>query len=94
MWLSYVICMTTNAILSEQETIESTMKSSPTKPNDAKLGETKPGETKLDGGKLSDAGRWQAVVERDRSLDGMFVFAVSSTGVFCRPSCPAWLPQR
>ena len=81
--------MTTNAILSEQETIESTMKSSPTKPNNAKLG-----ETKLDGGKLSDASRWQAVVERDRSLDGVFVFAVSSTGVFCRPSCPARRPQR
>jgi len=81
--------MTTNAILSEQETIESTMKSSPTKPNNAKLG-----ETKLDEGKLSEASRWQAVVERDRSLDGMFVFAVSSTGVFCRPSCPARRPQR
>jgi len=81
--------MTTNAILSEQETIESTMKSSPTKPNDAKVG-----ETKLDGGKLSEASRWQAVVERDRSLDGVFVFAVSSTGVFCRPSCPARRPQR
>jgi AraC family transcriptional regulator of adaptative response/methylated-DNA-[protein]-cysteine methyltransferase len=36
-----------------------------------------------------DAVRWQAVVDRDRSLDGVFVFAVSSTGVFCRPSCPA-----
>jgi AraC family transcriptional regulator, regulatory protein of adaptative response / methylated-DNA-[protein]-cysteine methyltransferase len=36
-----------------------------------------------------DAARWQAVVDRDRGLDGAFVFAVSSTGVFCRPSCPA-----
>jgi AraC family transcriptional regulator, regulatory protein of adaptative response / methylated-DNA-[protein]-cysteine methyltransferase len=38
--------------------------------------------------------RWQAVVERDRSLDGAFVFGVSSTGVFCRPSCPARRPRR
>src|SRR5271165_1647854 len=36
-----------------------------------------------------DDRRWQAVVERDTSLDGTFVFGVSSTGVFCRPSCPA-----
>jgi AraC family transcriptional regulator of adaptative response/methylated-DNA-[protein]-cysteine methyltransferase len=37
--------------------------------------------------------RWQAVVDRDRSLDGTFVFAVSSTGIFCRPSCPAKRPR-
>ena len=86
--------MTTNAILSEQETIESTMKSSPTKPNDGKLGETTLNGGKPNGGKLSEANCWHAVVKRDRSLDGMFVFAVSSTGVFCRPSCPARRPQR
>jgi AraC family transcriptional regulator, regulatory protein of adaptative response / methylated-DNA-[protein]-cysteine methyltransferase len=38
--------------------------------------------------------RWQAVVDRDGSLDGTFVFAVSSTGIFCRPSCPAKRPRR
>jgi AraC family transcriptional regulator of adaptative response/methylated-DNA-[protein]-cysteine methyltransferase len=37
--------------------------------------------------------RWQAVLQRDRSLDGTFVFAVSSTGIFCRPSCPAKRPR-
>ncbi len=41
-----------------------------------------------------NARRWQAVVGRDRSLDGTFVFAVSSTGIFCRPSCPAKRPRR
>ncbi len=41
-----------------------------------------------------DARRWQAVVNRDTSLDGTFVFGVSSTGVFCRPSCPAKRPRR
>ncbi len=40
------------------------------------------------------ARRWQAVVDRDSSLDGAFVFAVSSTGIFCRPSCPAKRPRR
>jgi AraC family transcriptional regulator, regulatory protein of adaptative response / methylated-DNA-[protein]-cysteine methyltransferase len=41
-----------------------------------------------------EARRWQAVRARDASLDGAFVFAVSSTGVFCRPSCPAKHPRR
>jgi AraC family transcriptional regulator of adaptative response/methylated-DNA-[protein]-cysteine methyltransferase len=44
--------------------------------------------------KLSEETRWQAVVGRDASLDGTFVFAVSSTGIFCRPSCPARRPRR
>jgi len=37
---------------------------------------------------------WQAVLTRDASQDGMFLFAVSSTGVYCRPSCPAKHPRR
>jgi AraC family transcriptional regulator of adaptative response/methylated-DNA-[protein]-cysteine methyltransferase len=37
---------------------------------------------------------WQAVQTRDASQDGNFVFAVSSTGVYCRPSCPARRPRR
>ena len=40
------------------------------------------------------ARRWQAVADRDASLDGAFVFGVSSTGIFCRPSCPAKRPRR
>jgi AraC family transcriptional regulator of adaptative response/methylated-DNA-[protein]-cysteine methyltransferase len=37
---------------------------------------------------------WQAVLARDAEQDGRFVFAVSSTGVFCRPSCAAKHPRR
>src|SRR5919109_4205213 len=37
---------------------------------------------------------WQAVLARDAAQDGQFVFAVSSTGVFCRPSCAAKHPRR
>jgi AraC family transcriptional regulator, regulatory protein of adaptative response / methylated-DNA-[protein]-cysteine methyltransferase len=37
---------------------------------------------------------WQAMLTRDASQDGSFVFAVSSTGVYCRPSCPARRPRR
>jgi AraC family transcriptional regulator, regulatory protein of adaptative response / methylated-DNA-[protein]-cysteine methyltransferase len=37
---------------------------------------------------------WKAVSTRDRSADGKFVFAVRTTGIFCRPSCPARRPNR
>ena len=37
---------------------------------------------------------WQAVVAKDARLDGQFVFAVSSTGIYCRPSCPSRRPHR
>jgi len=38
--------------------------------------------------------RWKAVVERDSKRDGEFFFAVSTTGVYCRPSCAARRPRR
>ena len=38
--------------------------------------------------------RWQAVIARDSGFDGRFVFAVSSTGIYCRPSCPSRRPLR
>jgi AraC family transcriptional regulator of adaptative response/methylated-DNA-[protein]-cysteine methyltransferase len=38
--------------------------------------------------------RWNAVVARDAKQDGQFVFAVSTTGVYCRPSCGARRPRR
>src|SRR5579863_6394335 len=41
-----------------------------------------------------DEQRWHAVLARDASHDGEFVFAVSSTGVYCRPSCAARRPRR
>jgi AraC family transcriptional regulator of adaptative response/methylated-DNA-[protein]-cysteine methyltransferase len=37
---------------------------------------------------------WQAVQSRDAGFDGAFVFAVRSTGIYCRPSCPARRPRR
>jgi len=37
---------------------------------------------------------WQAVLERDRSFDGRVFFGVRSTGIYCRPSCPARRPRR
>nr|WP_298136008.1 bifunctional DNA-binding transcriptional regulator/O6-methylguanine-DNA methyltransferase Ada [uncultured Pseudomonas sp.] len=35
---------------------------------------------------------WQAVCDRNGAYDGQFVFAVRSTGIYCRPSCPARRP--
>ncbi len=43
---------------------------------------------------LTDAQCWQAVVTRDRSRAGAFVYAVRSTGVYCRPGCPSRRPRR
>jgi AraC family transcriptional regulator, regulatory protein of adaptative response / methylated-DNA-[protein]-cysteine methyltransferase len=37
---------------------------------------------------------WAAFDARDRSADGRFVVAVSTTGIYCRPSCPARRPKR
>lgn len=38
--------------------------------------------------------QWRAVQRRDARLDGAFVYAVRSTGVYCRPSCPSRRPRR
>src|SRR6202789_3528822 len=37
---------------------------------------------------------WQQVLARDTSADGQFVYAVKSTGIYCRPSCPSRRPER
>ena len=37
---------------------------------------------------------WQQVLGRDAAADGQFVYAVKSTGVYCRPSCPSRRPER
>ncbi|MGH2349999.1 MAG: bifunctional transcriptional activator/DNA repair enzyme AdaA, partial [Chloroflexota bacterium] len=41
-----------------------------------------------------DDGRWQAVLRRDPTADGVFYYAVRSTGIYCRPTCPARRPKR
>src|SRR5207248_4740712 len=48
----------------------------------------------LDMKNVIEDSRWQAVLDRDGASDGKFVFAVSSTGVYCRPSCPSKRPKR
>lgn len=37
---------------------------------------------------------WEAVASRNTQADGAFVYAVRSTGIYCRPSCPSRRPSR
>jgi AraC family transcriptional regulator of adaptative response/methylated-DNA-[protein]-cysteine methyltransferase len=72
--------LTANAILTNETLSEMpTVRSNSAKPTEAQSG---------------DDQRWKAVVARDSAHDGEFVFAVSSTGVYCRPSCAARRPRR
>jgi AraC family transcriptional regulator of adaptative response/methylated-DNA-[protein]-cysteine methyltransferase len=43
---------------------------------------------------LNDDQRWKIISTKDRRFDGAFVTGVHSTGIYCRPSCPARLPLR
>ena len=54
--------------------------------------ENEAGDTGLD--LIEEEFRWQAIVARDAAQDGMFLFGVMSTGVYCRPSCPSRRPLR
>ena len=43
---------------------------------------------------LDPTSQWRIVLARDRRYDGDFVYAVRSTGIYCRPSCPSRRPRR
>ena len=43
---------------------------------------------------VSDQDRWSAVVRRDAAADDVFYYSVSTTGVYCRPSCASRLARR
>ena len=42
---------------------------------------------------LSGSAMWKAVASRDPAADGAFVYGVTSTGIYCRPSCPSRRPR-
>ncbi|MGY6277960.1 bifunctional DNA-binding transcriptional regulator/O6-methylguanine-DNA methyltransferase Ada [Methylomonas sp. MgM2] len=48
-----------------------------------------PNPTKADALPIENDPRWQAVLARDPAADGSFFYSVKTTGVYCRPSCPA-----
>ena len=76
--------MTTNAILST-ESLEMTLMpaSQPKLPLQPATADSS-----------DDASRWKAVLAHNAARDGEFVYAVSTTGVYCRPSCPSRRPRR
>jgi AraC family transcriptional regulator of adaptative response/methylated-DNA-[protein]-cysteine methyltransferase len=43
---------------------------------------------------LDDERCWRIALAKDRRFDGLFVMGVHSTGIYCRPSCPARPPRR
>ena len=44
--------------------------------------------------RADDGELWRAVESRNAEFDGVFVFAVRSTGIYCRPSCPSRRARR
>lgn len=43
---------------------------------------------------VDEESRWQAIVERNKSAQGYFYYAVKTTGIFCHPGCASRLPKR
>jgi AraC family transcriptional regulator, regulatory protein of adaptative response / methylated-DNA-[protein]-cysteine methyltransferase len=91
--------MATNAILSEnamnrtsQPDVE--QRSAAQRSSEPRSSAQRSSDPRRQPAKAIDEVRWHAVLDRDNSLDGSFVFGVSSTGIFCRPSCPAKRPRR
>jgi AraC family transcriptional regulator, regulatory protein of adaptative response / methylated-DNA-[protein]-cysteine methyltransferase len=41
-----------------------------------------------------DEARWQGIMTKNATLDGSYLFAVKTTGIYCRPSCPSRTPNR
>jgi len=89
--------MTTNAILTTAPVATLTtalhLKTMPARQPNLPLepAQANPAEA---GDSAENAQRWQAVLSRNAVRDGQFVYAVSSTGVYCRPSCPSRRPRR
>ena len=43
---------------------------------------------------MNTKAQWEAILKRDASADGRFVYAVRSTGIYCRPSCASRKPRK
>lgn len=48
----------------------------------------------ISGKNPSSSSKWQRVLARDQRADGQFFYAVASTRIYCRPSCPSRRPTR
>src|ERR1700755_3420595 len=52
---------------------------------------TRPSATARTSHSVTEDPRWALIVARDKSADGHLWYSVSTTGVYCRPSCPSRL---
>lgn len=43
---------------------------------------------------INESQAWTSVLSRDKGSDGAFIYAVVTTGIYCRPSCPSRRPKR
>jgi len=43
---------------------------------------------------MNEAKAWESVLQRDPTADDRFLYAVTTTGIYCRPSCPSRRPKR
>jgi AraC family transcriptional regulator, regulatory protein of adaptative response / methylated-DNA-[protein]-cysteine methyltransferase len=82
--------MTTDAILA----MEGLTEMAAPQPNPASTPRGQNSRQTVRDSNLENDPRWTAVTKRSATHDGEFVFAVSTTGVYCRPSCPARRPRR
>ena len=51
-------------------------------------------KNKIEKSYLTDQERWEAVIHRDKNAADAFFYSVGTTGVYCRPSCPARIARR
>ena len=79
--------MNSNAILQSAQEVQVTNAM-------PKLSQLKNGPQDETANAASDEQRWQTVVDRNAALDGHFVYAVATTGIYCRPSCSSRRPRR
>ncbi|WP_454086264.1 AlkA N-terminal domain-containing protein [Georgenia sp. Marseille-Q6866] len=63
-------------------------------PTGDRSGTTRPARSACAPGDPLFAERYRAIAARDTRFDGQFFTAVSSTGIYCRPSCPARTPRQ
>ena len=50
--------------------------------------------SRMKSNELDNPAAWESVLQRDPSADARFLYGVTTTGIYCRPSCPSRRPKR
>ena len=53
-----------------------------------------PQKNQMEGAPMNESVAWESVLQRDPSADDRFLYGVTTTGIYCRPSCPSRRPKR